>query len=75
MSLADADADLAERHLLIIDDDEPFRTRLIRAMEKRHFRVTGAQSVAEGVAANWNVTSSQFTCPSESMRATGSWPK
>ena len=51
MSLADADADLAERHLLIIDDDEPFRTRLIRAMEKRRFRVTGAESVAEGVAA------------------------
>jgi two-component system response regulator RegA len=39
-----------ERHLLILDDDEPFRSRLMRAMEKRGFRVTGADSVATGIA-------------------------
>lgn len=37
--------------LLIVDDDEPFRRRLGRAMEKRGFDVTLAASVAEGVAA------------------------
>ena len=34
--------------LLIVDDDEPFRNRLARAMEKRGFAVTTAASVAEG---------------------------
>ena len=34
--------------LLIVDDDEPFRNRLARAMEKRGFVVTTAASVAEG---------------------------
>ena len=42
---------LDDPSLLIIDDDEPFRSRLLRAMEKRGFRVTGADSVASGVAA------------------------
>ncbi|MEM7268789.1 MAG: ActR/PrrA/RegA family redox response regulator transcription factor [Pseudomonadota bacterium] len=36
--------------LLIVDDDEPFRRRLARAMEKRGFEVTDAESVAQGVA-------------------------
>ncbi len=46
-------ADLAsdERTLLIVDDDEPFRQRLARAMERRGFVVTSAMSVAEGIAA------------------------
>ena len=34
--------------LLIGDDDEPFRNRLARAMEKRGFAVTTAASVSEG---------------------------
>tara|TARA_B100000609_G_C17199659_1_gene427346 strand:- start:1249 stop:1800 length:552 start_codon:yes stop_codon:yes gene_type:complete len=34
--------------LLIVDDDEPFRNRLARAMEKRGFAVTTAASVSEG---------------------------
>ena len=34
--------------LLIVDDDEPFRNRLARAMEKRGFVVTTAASVSEG---------------------------
>jgi len=39
------------RTLLIVDDDEPFRTRLARAMERRGYRVTTAESVAEGIDA------------------------
>lgn len=39
------------RKLLVLDDDEPFRNRLVRAMEKRGFTVTGAGSVAEGLEA------------------------
>lgn len=42
--------DTMDRNLLIIDDDEPFRTRLARAMEKRGFQVTTADSVAGGIA-------------------------
>src|SRR4051812_48640724 len=32
----------AHRTLLLVDDDEPFRERLARAMEKRGFEVTTA---------------------------------
>jgi two-component system response regulator RegA len=42
----------ADRSLLIVDDDEPFRRRLARAMEKRGFDpVVAAESVAEGLSA------------------------
>ncbi|MBI3710374.1 MAG: ActR/PrrA/RegA family redox response regulator transcription factor [Proteobacteria bacterium] len=37
--------------LLIVDDDEPFRLRLARAMERRGYRVILAHSVASGIAA------------------------
>jgi two-component system response regulator RegA len=37
-----------DRTLLILDDDEPFRHRLSRAMEKRGFDVTAVDSVAAG---------------------------
>ena len=40
----------ADNTLLIVDDDAPFRTRLARAMEKRGFAPTLAESVAEGLA-------------------------
>lgn len=40
----------ADKSLLIVDDDEPFRRRLGRAMEKRGFDVNLAESVAEGAA-------------------------
>lgn len=40
-----------ERSLLIVDDDEPFRNRLARAMRSRGFAVTVADSVASGIAA------------------------
>ena len=33
--------------LLIVDDDAPFRTRLVRAMETRGFTVSAAESVEE----------------------------
>ena len=38
------------RTLLIVDDDEPFRTRLMRAFSDRGFDVAGAGSVDEAVA-------------------------
>ena len=34
-----------EKSLLIVDDDNPFRERLARAMEKKGFTVTQAESV------------------------------
>jgi two-component system response regulator RegA len=40
-----------ERSLLIVDDDGPLCTRLARAMERRGFLVTTADSVAAGIAA------------------------
>lgn len=39
-----------DKSLLLLDDDEPFLTRLGRAMEKRGFEVVLAKSVAEGRA-------------------------
>jgi two-component system, response regulator RegA len=41
----------ADRTLLIVDDDAPLCQRLARAMERRGFVVTTADSVAGGVAA------------------------
>ncbi len=43
--------DTTERTLLIVDDDEPFRNRLARAMERRGFAVTTAESLAAAEAA------------------------
>lgn len=40
-----------ERSLLIVDDDEPFRTRLAATMERRGFVVTTADSLTSGIAA------------------------
>src|SRR5918997_2187672 len=40
-----------DRSLLIVDDDVPLCQRLARAMEKRGFVVTTAESVASGTAA------------------------
>ena len=41
--------DFTDKSLLILDDDDPFRGRLARAMEKKGFVVTEAKSVAEGI--------------------------
>ena len=42
-------ADFADKSLLIVDDDNPLRDRLSRAMEKKGFIVTQAESVKEGI--------------------------
>ena len=34
-------SDFADKSLLILDDDDPFRGRLARAMEKKGFSVRG----------------------------------
>ncbi len=39
------------RTLLIVDDDQPFLQRLAKAMERRGFEVTTADSAATGIAA------------------------
>ena len=39
-----------DKSLLIVDDDNPFRERLSRAMEKKGFQVTQAESVKKGIA-------------------------
>ena len=42
-------SDFSDKTLLILDDDDPFRSRLARAMEKKGFVVTEAKSVEEGL--------------------------
>ena len=42
-------SDFEDKSLLILDDDEPFRSRLARAMDKKGFKVTEAKSVDEGL--------------------------
>ena len=42
-------ADLVDKTLLITDDDNPFRDRLARAMEKKGFIVTQADSAKMGI--------------------------
>ena len=42
-------ADFADKTLLIVDDDNPFRDRLARAMEKKGFKTIQAASVNEGI--------------------------
>ena len=41
-------SDFKDKSLLIVDDDNPFRERLARAMEKKGFIVTQAESVEKG---------------------------
>ena len=42
-------SDFEDKSLLIVDDDNPFRQRLARAMEKKGFTVTQAESVKVGI--------------------------
>ncbi|HCI46140.1 MAG TPA: two-component system response regulator [Rhodospirillaceae bacterium] len=44
-----ADGGDNNQHLLIVDDDRPYRERLVRAMEKRGFLVEQAESVDDGI--------------------------
>jgi two-component system response regulator RegA len=39
-----------ERSLLVVDDDDPFRNSLARAMERRGFAVRAAGSIADALA-------------------------
>ena len=41
--------DFSDKSLLIVDDDNPFRERLARAMEKKGFEVTQAEGVKKGI--------------------------
>ena len=43
-------SDLEDKSLLIVDDDNAFRERLARAMDKKGFKVTQAESVKTGIA-------------------------
>jgi two-component system response regulator RegA len=49
--LSDAVADLADKSLLVLDDDAPLRTRLGRALEGRGFEPTLVASVSEALSA------------------------
>ena len=42
-------ADFDSKSLLIVDDDNPFRDRLGRAMEKKGFEVFQAEGVQKGI--------------------------
>ena len=42
-------AEFGDKSLLIVDDDNPFRERLARAMEKKGFIVTQAEGVKKGI--------------------------
>ena len=42
--------DFADKTLLIVDDDNPLRDRLARAMEKKGFQVNQAESVQKGIS-------------------------
>ena len=43
-------ADFADKTLLIVDDDNPLRDRLARAMEKKGFKVIQAENVKKGIS-------------------------
>ena len=42
-------SDFENKSLLIVDDDNPFRERLARAMEKKGFDVIQAEGVKKGI--------------------------
>merc|ERR1711991_101720 len=41
--------DFSDKSLLLVDDDNPFRERLARAMEKKGFEVIQAEGVKKGI--------------------------
>lgn len=45
----DKTVEFQDKSLLIVDDDNPFRERLSRAMEKKGFKVIQAESVKQGI--------------------------
>ena len=57
--------DFKDNSLLIVDDDNPFRERLARAMEKKGFVVSQAQGVKAGIE---SVTSKKPACAVVDLR-------
>ena len=51
MTIIQKITDFKDNSLLIVDDDNPFRERLARAMEKKGFTVSQAQGVKVGIEA------------------------
>ena len=51
-------SDFSDKTLLILDDDDPLRGRLARAMQKKGFTVKEAKSVSEGLQIAKNSTPS-----------------
>ena len=54
-------SDFQDKSLLILDDDDPLRGRLSRAMEKKGFMVKEAKTVVEGLRNSKKITS-KFCC-------------
>ena len=42
-------SEFENKSLLIVDDDNPFRERLARAMEKKGFNVSQAEGIKKGI--------------------------
>ena len=42
-------SDFEDKSLVIVDDDDPFRLRLARAMEKKGFQVKDAKTVENAI--------------------------
>ena len=57
-------SDFEDKSLLILDDDDPLRGRLARAMEKKGFQVKEAKTVAEGLKYCKNYTPRFCLCGS-----------
>ena len=55
--------DFKDNSLLIVDDDNPFRERLSRAMEKKGFQVSQAESVKIGIAVSYTHLTLPTTSP------------
>ena len=51
-------SDFTDKSLLILDDDDPFRNRLVRAMEKKGCEVKEAKTVAEALKIAQNTPTS-----------------
>ena len=49
LNIAKKIIEFEDKSLLVVDDDNPFRERLARAMEKKGFVVTQAESVKKGI--------------------------
>ena len=60
--------DFSDKTLLILDDDDPLRGRLARAMEKKGFVVKVAKTVSEGLQIVKNSPPPSFALSRSSSR-------